>query len=97
VPPPPEGKYGLACLACGGGGDVACCEVRSVCWVCVCVGGGCCGLLRCGGGGAAAPPPEGKYGLACLACGGGSDVACCEVRGGGMDLLPEKDSKGGRR
>lgn len=24
---PPEGKYGLACVACGGGGDVACCEV----------------------------------------------------------------------
>lgn len=27
APPPPEGKYGLACLACGGGGEVACCEV----------------------------------------------------------------------
>jgi hypothetical protein len=31
VPPPPEGKYGLACLACGGGGEVACCEVSMVC------------------------------------------------------------------
>lgn len=28
VPPPPEGKWGLACLVCGGGGEVACCEVR---------------------------------------------------------------------
>jgi hypothetical protein len=27
APPPPEGKYGLACLECGGGGEVACCEV----------------------------------------------------------------------
>lgn len=27
APPPPEGKWGLACLACGGGGEVACCEV----------------------------------------------------------------------
>lgn len=26
--PPPEGKWGLACLVCGGGGEVACCEVR---------------------------------------------------------------------
>lgn len=27
-PPPPEGKWGLGCLVCGGGGEVACCEVR---------------------------------------------------------------------
>eukprot|EP00878_Enallax_costatus_P014870 GHUV01015565.1.p1 GENE.GHUV01015565.1~~GHUV01015565.1.p1 ORF type:complete len:198 (+),score=63.64 GHUV01015565.1:818-1411(+) len=27
------------------------------------------------------PPPEGKWGLACLVCGGGGEVACCEVPG----------------
>lgn len=32
------------------------------------------------------PPPEGKWGMACLACGMGGDVACCEVGGQGLKV-----------